>query len=79
MRIGLIISIIFWSLILIYGTGCAAIIGVKSYESGTGKDGVSYQRWAFTQGLDFGVSANAVDSVKNSRGISPSVTNVGNH
>lgn len=46
--------------------GCAvpALLGVKSYQSGD-------TRIEFITGADIGFSMNGVDSVSNSRGISP--------
>ena len=70
MRFGLIGgALLWWGIISL--TGCAAIAGVKSYESGKNADGSEWSKWSFTQGLDIGVTANAIDEVSNTRGIKP--------
>lgn len=51
--------------------GCMAVAGVKSHSSGTNADGSEWSKWEFTQGLDLGISANAIDDVQNTRGIKP--------
>ena len=45
-------------------SGCAALIGLKSYQSGDTKID-------FITGYDFGLGANGVDTVANNRGIKP--------
>ena len=57
---------------VMYLSGCAALAGVKSYESGTDAGGKEYSRIEFISGLDLGVSANGIDTVEDKRGIKPS-------
>lgn len=48
-----------------YLTGCVPFItGMKTYQSGD-------TRIDFVSGVDFGFGMNAVDTVKNDRGIAP--------
>lgn len=65
--LGLFIQLGIAGACVMYLSGCATLAGVKSYEST--KDG---SRWEFVSGFDFGVSANAVDTVEDRRGIKPS-------
>lgn len=55
----IVVTILAWLL-----SGCAAILGVKSYQSGDTKID-------FITGYDFGLGANGVDTVVNNRGIKP--------
>lgn len=71
MRLALILGSFFWFFVISSLTGCMAVAGVKSHESGKNADGSEWSRWSFTQGLDIGFSANAVDEVNNQRGIKP--------
>lgn len=71
MRLGIVLGGLIWWGIVSSLTGCAALAGVKSYESGKNADGSEWSKWSFTQGLDVGVSANAIDEVSNTRGIKP--------
>lgn len=71
MRLALILGSFFWFFVISSLTGCAALAGVKSYESGKNADGSEWSKWAFTQGFDAGIAINAVDEVNNQRGIKP--------
>jgi hypothetical protein len=56
--------ICFASLLLVYLSGCGQILGVREIDAW----GLKMQ---FTEGLDFGVGMNSVDTVNNQRGVSP--------
>lgn len=71
MRLGIVLGALMWWGIISSLTGCMAIAGVKSHESGKNADGSEWSKWSFTQGLDLGFSANAIDEVNNQRGIKP--------
>ncbi len=64
MRIALIFSLIFWVLIVMFCTGCASLVGIKSYKSGD-------TEIQFITGYDIGAQANGIDTVNDSRGIAP--------
>lgn len=61
-----LLKIVVVAFLLVMATGCVGLItGVKSYET-------KESRTEFITGADLGISFNAVDNVKNQRGIEPS-------
>lgn len=54
-------------------TGCGMLLGVKEIKTGGGT------QIKFATGFDFGVAANAIDTVDDRRGIKPEGGNNGNN
>lgn len=68
--IGLIITVMLAACLVDF-SGCAALVGIKEYESG--KD---YTRISFVTGYGLDSSISASDQLHNERDIKPAVHNV---
>lgn len=62
--IGTMIGAIVLMGVVIWLSGCSALLGIKSYQSGD-------TRIDFVTGADFSIGANGIDRVDDRRGIDP--------